>query len=64
METQWHGDFDTYGSFCITIPLPQTAEIFTKLFASNEDWDIRAKSDPQALRNLDVRQAIFVPHIV
>jgi hypothetical protein len=59
VEIQLHGDLDTYGSFCITVPISQIIQIIERLYASNQDWDARAQSDPQALRNLDVRQLPF-----
>ena len=59
VETQLHGDLDTYGSFCITVPMGQLFQIIAELDASNQDWDARAQSDLQALRNLDVRQLPF-----
>jgi len=54
VEAQWYGDLDTYGSFCITIPLQQVLDIVTKLLESNADWSHRAALDPLASRNLDV----------
>lgn len=62
VEVQLKGDLDTYGSFCITIPLEQTAEILTKLNQRNRDWKRRAASDPHAPRNLDVRQTVSSPY--
>ena len=58
MEAQWQGDLDNYGSFCITIPSDQTLAIVNKLNASNDDWERRALLNPQAARNLNVRQTI------
>jgi len=54
VESQWHGDLDKYGSFCITVPLDQINKIAEKLAASNYEWSNRAESDPNAPRNLDV----------
>ena len=54
MEAQWHGDLDTYGSFCITIPQRQIYQVTMALEISNQEWDDRAKSDPKALRNINV----------
>ena len=59
METHLHGDLDTYGSFCITLPISQIIQIISALNTSNQDWDARAQSDFRALRNLDVRQLPF-----
>ena len=59
VEAQLHGDLDTYGSFCITVPMSQVFHIIEALSASNGDWDARAQLDPRALRNLDVRQLRF-----
>jgi len=57
VEAQWHGDLDTRGSFCITVPLKQILEIVKKLDISNLAWEGRAKSDSNATRNLVVREA-------
>ena len=54
VDAQWHTVLDTYGSFCITVPLNQILEIINKLDASNRDWERRAKDDPDASRNLEV----------
>ena len=62
VEVQLKGDLDTYGSFCITIPLEQTAATLTKLNQSNRDWKRRAASDPHAPRNLDVHQTVSSPY--
>ena len=62
VEVQLKGDLDTYGSFCITIPLEQTAAILTKLNQSNHDWKHQAASDPHVPRNLDVRQIVSSPY--
>ena len=58
MEAQFRGDLNTIGSFCITVPLAQIAEIIAELQKSNQEWDRRAESDPQAPRELDVRRAV------
>ncbi|KAF9647201.1 hypothetical protein BDM02DRAFT_2747636 [Thelephora ganbajun] len=60
IEAQWHGDLDTYGSFCITVPLMQICAIVTKLNASNRDWERRAALNPQASRNLNITEDPFV----
>ena len=57
VDVQWHSDLDTHGSFCITVPLDQIIAIVTKLVACNRDWERRVKVDPEALRNLEVREA-------
>jgi hypothetical protein len=62
VEAQWHGALDVYGSFCLTIPLGQVYDMVGALRDSNSDWDRRAKSDPYALRGLDVRQ-LSVPYM-
>jgi len=59
VEAQLHGGLDTYGSFCIIVPMSQVFHIIEALSASNGDWDARAQLDPRALRNLDVRQLPF-----
>ena len=51
-------DLDTYGTFCITVPLQQVVAIVEELRKSNRDWERRANSDPQASRDLNVRQTI------
>ena len=51
-------DLDTYGTFCITVPLQQVVAIIEELRKSNRDWERRANSDPQASRDLNVRQTI------
>lgn len=51
-------DLDMYGIFCIAVPLQQVVAIVEKLRKSNRDWERRAKSDPQASRDLNVRQTI------
>lgn len=61
VEPQWHGDLDTYGSFCITPPIEQIATILVELYESNRRWDSRTKSDSQAPRNLDVRELHWFP---
>jgi len=61
VEAQWHGDLDTYGSFCITVPLNQITDITTTLINKNHEWDFRAKSDPWALRGLDVCGLYWFP---
>lgn len=53
VEPEWHGGLDT-GSFCITLPLEQVSDILGELEGINNDWDERAKSDPEASRNLNV----------
>jgi len=58
VEAQWHGDLDEYGSFCLTIPLEQIAVIVTELCVINNRWDFQVESNPSALRDLDVWQAI------
>ena len=58
MEVQLHADLNTIGSFCITVPLAQIAEIIAELQKSNKEWDRRAELDPQAPRELDVRRAV------
>jgi len=54
VEAQLHGDLNTYSSFCTTLPLAQTAAILTELRDINDKWDVEIKSNPSALRNLDV----------
>ena len=41
---------------CITVPLEQIKAIGRKLVLSNRQWARRARSDPDAPRNLDVRE--------
>ena len=47
--------------FCITPPIGQISTILVELNESNLRWDSRAKSDPQAPRNLDVRELHWFP---
>jgi len=61
VEAQWHGDLDTYGSFCIVIPMGQIMDIMRVLVDSNCRWDRRAKSDPWAMRDLDVHGLYWFP---
>lgn len=62
VEAQLRGDLDMYGSFCIVIPRQQITMIIDTLLRSNRDWEVRAKSDPRAPRNLNVRQTIGSPY--
>lgn len=63
VEVQLRGDLNTYGSFCITLPLAQTAATFKELRDINDEWDVEIKSNPSALRNLDVWTATYVPYM-
>lgn len=58
VEAQLHGDLNTYGSFCITVPLRQIIDIQETLVETNREWDRRAAEDPQSSRGLDVRRDI------
>lgn len=57
VEDRWYNHAEG-GTFCITAPLLQIDAIVEKLEKSNRDWDVRAKSDPQASRNLNVCQIV------
>ena len=57
VEAQLHGDLDTHGTFCITVPLNQILEMNSTLSRCNLEWEGRAKSNPNASRNLVVREA-------
>ena len=57
VEDRWYNHAED-GTFCITVPLLQIDAIVEKLEKSNRDWDVRAKSDPQASRNLNVCQIV------